>query len=156
MKIKIRNGIFLAVPILLVSGIALALFISNMSIKGSISTNAGTQPANVIFTENIADMNAGTSKTISDIYNNPDGSQNVSFILDDSLVISNSTGCQYQTGKDLTVSIKINGLEQNVNSTTTKQFSLVSGDNIINTTFTLNQNACALSGNYEIIGSLIK
>lgn len=144
MNRKILYGL---ISILFFAGIGTAIWLSGMKIQGLIIGNTGTQPTEQSFIENINITNGNTISFVKN-YTNSDGIHNLTFSLDDSLVVSTNPLCTYQSGIDFVM--KINSIDIKTNPIVT----LAVGQNPINVTVIPSANRYLINGTYIIQGVL--
>ena len=148
MKINKKALGFVLVPLVLAGSVA-ALWISNaINLNGIFTSTTGTPPEAIFYTDTIS-MAAGETKTFTHTYTNPDGTALYGFALTDNINSTNSL-CKKEIGKDIIY--KLNGIPLNA---TNVNLTMTSGENVINTTITVDSQACPLNGYYSINGTLI-
>jgi hypothetical protein len=135
--------------LMLCIGSVAALYMGGMSLTGSISATAGTQPSDV--TCNYDFVNISSETTYDCVYDNTDGTITMQFICDTSGLSSTDGKCNYENGKDIKFWVGIDNADYSpCESTPTK--TITNGVHDISIKLEPHPNRCPVTGNYSVTG----
>ena len=154
MRISRRVLVPSVIALTLCAGIGFALYLSNLEIQGTFNTTAGTQPTDVLFTENV-EITAGENTTVELVFDNPNGDVLYSFLWNDTAIVSTDPKCNYESLEDIIVTLASNGYSpQPLDTVNPITVPFVAGENNITVEFSASEYACPNTGLYSIIGTL--
>lgn len=152
MKIDKRK-LMAILPFLVLGTSAVAIWIGGMNLSGTITATEGTQPDVVSFTENL--VLTGANYTFGKNYTNTNGDVTMTFSQDVSGVSSTSANCNFAEDEDLLLEVYgFNGIEGYHPASENPTVDLVAGVNQILFRVSTSPYRCALTGTYEVLGTI--